>query len=209
EMLHQDLRPENVMIDSSGTVKIIDFGSTHVAGLADWAPGGEQAVLGTLGYTAPEYFLGGAGSERSDQFSLGVLTYHMLTGRLPYGTRVAGIRTSAELKQLVYASAMDERRQIPAWIDGVLMRAVHPLPHKRYEALSEFVHDLRHPNRAFLARTRVPLAERHPVRFWKGVSLLLAVAVIVLLGLLQAKARAAATATPPSQPPHTIDKPSA
>ncbi|MFI4929959.1 MAG: protein kinase, partial [Burkholderiales bacterium] len=47
EMLHQDLRPENVMIDSSGTVKIIDFGSTHVAGLADWAPGGEQAVLGT------------------------------------------------------------------------------------------------------------------------------------------------------------------
>jgi serine/threonine protein phosphatase PrpC/predicted Ser/Thr protein kinase len=208
EMLHQDVRPENVMIDASGTVKIIDFGSTHVAGLADGAPSGQQGVLGTLSHSAPEYFLGESGSERSDQFSLGVLTYHMLTGRLPYGTRVAGIRTRADLKQLVYASAMDERRRIPAWVDGALMRAVHPQTHKRYEALSEFVHDLRHPNRAYLARTQVPLAGRHPVRFWKSVSLLLAVAVIVLLGLLQARGRTAATAASPSQPPHTTEKPS-
>jgi serine/threonine protein phosphatase PrpC len=198
EMLHQDLRPDNVMIDANGTVKIIDFGSAHVAGLADWAPSGQQPVLGTLSHTAPEYFLGEAGSERSDQFSLGVLTYHMLTGRLPYGTRVASMRTLADLKHLVYVSAMDEHRRIPAWIDGVLMRAVHPLPHKRYEALSEFVHDLRHPNRAYLARARVPLVERHPVRFWKGLSLLLAVAVIVLLGLLQASARPRAAAAQPA-----------
>ena len=54
---------------------------------------GSPPLLGTLSYSAPEYFLGEAGSERSDQFSLGVLTYHMLTGRLPYGARVAGVRT--------------------------------------------------------------------------------------------------------------------
>ena len=206
EMLHQDLRPENVMVDGSGTVKIIDFGSTHVAGLADGAPSGQPAALGTLSHSAPEYLLGEAGSERSDQFSLGVLTYHMLTGRLPYGTRVAGIRTRTDLKQLVYASAMDERRRIPAWVDGALMRAVHPLPHKRYEALSEFVHDLRHPNRRHLARTRVPLAERHPVRFWQGVALLLVLINIALLGLWLAGPRpqpAAPQALPVS---HAIDR---
>jgi hypothetical protein len=47
--------------------------------------------------------------------------------------------------------------------------------------LSEFVYDLRHPNRAFLSKTRPPLVERHPARFWKGVSAVLAVVVLVLL----------------------------
>ena len=84
EMLHQDLRPENIMIDRSGTVKIIDFGSTQVAGLADstTASGGPD-ILGTLQYTAPEYFVGEAATPSADLFSLGVITYQMLTGRRP------------------------------------------------------------------------------------------------------------------------------
>jgi serine/threonine protein phosphatase PrpC len=207
EMLHQDLRPENVMIDHTGTVKIIDFGSVRVAGLADSAaPGSRDAVLGTLQYTAPEYFVGEPESERSDQFSLGVITYQMLTGRLPYGTKVAQLRTRSEQTRLVYASALDERRALPAWLDGVLMRAVHPLPHKRYEALSEFVYDLRHPNRAYLARTRVPLADLHPVRFWKALTLLLALLVVALLGLLHSNARPKVTAAPAAKFHPVIEK---
>ena len=89
EMLHQDLRPENIMIDKTGTAKIIDFGSTRIAGIADDAPAGiQEDILGTFQYTAPEYFLGEGGSTRSDIFSLGVITYQMLTGRLPYGAQV-------------------------------------------------------------------------------------------------------------------------
>ena len=75
-------------------------------------------------------------------------------------------------------------REIPAWIDDVLRKAVHPDPLIRYETLSEYVYDLRHPNRAFLSKTRPPLAERHPVRFWKVVSAVLA-AIIVVLFFLQ------------------------
>ena len=76
---------------------------------------------------------------------------------------------------------LHDDREIPAWIDGVLRKAVQPEPLKRYEALSEFVHDLRHPGRAFLRESRPPLIERHPVRFWKGVSAVLAAIVLALL----------------------------
>lgn len=186
EMLHQDLRPENIMIDSEGTVKIIDFGAVHVAGLAENAPPGAASdILGTVQYTAPEYFLGEAGTPRSDLFSLGVITYQMLTGRLPYGTQVASLRTRAALVRLRYASALNAERPIPAWIDAVLERAVHPNPFKRQDALSEFVHELRQPGAATMARHRAPLAERNPLMFWRGLSLVLALAVVALLGVVQ------------------------
>ena len=70
EMLHQDLRPENIMIDNTGTVKIIDFGSTKVAGIMEISTPVQHAnLLGTMQYTAPEYLLGEAGAPRSDLFS--------------------------------------------------------------------------------------------------------------------------------------------
>ena len=189
EMLHQDLRPENIMIDHTGTVKIIDFGAVHVAGLAETAVhGGSTAILGTVQYTAPEYFWGGPSTPQSDLFSLGVITYQMLTGRLPYGTHMAGLRTRAALTRLRYASALhDESRPIPAWIDAVLERAVHPNPLKRQAELSEFVHELHQAGAATLARTRPPLAERNPLMFWRATALVLAITVIALLGVLHAR----------------------
>jgi serine/threonine protein phosphatase PrpC len=182
EMLHQDLRPANVMIDKTGTVKIIDFGAVAVAGVAEATPGlGHDGFLGTEQYTAPEYFLGEGGSSRSDQFSLGVVAYQMLTGRLPYGAKAARVRTRAQARKLVYRSALDDEREIPAWIDGALQKAVHPNPDKRYESLSEFLFDLRHPNAAYLGPRFKPLAERNPLLFWKVTTIALAIALIALL----------------------------
>lgn len=182
EMLHQDLRPENIMIDRTGTVKIIDFGSVRVAGIMEIAtPIERQDLLGTAQYTAPEYFLGEGGSTRSDLFSLGVITYQMLAGKLPYGAQVAKARTKAAQAKLKYGSVLDDEREIPAWIDDVLKKAVHPNPYKRYEELSEFTHDLRHPNKAFLNKRRPPLLESNPALFWKGVSFVLAIIIAILL----------------------------
>ena len=182
EMLHQDLRPDNIMIDKTGTVKIIDFGATSVAGILETTATPEKGtILGTAQYTAPEYFLGEAGSARSDLFSLGVITYQMLSGRLPYGAEVAKSRTRSAQRKLRYESVLDNDREIPVWIDGALEKAVHPDPLKRYDTLSEFIHDLRHPSRASLNRTRAPLIERHPALFWKGVSLILAAIIVVRL----------------------------
>ncbi len=182
EMLHQDLRPENIMIDRTGTVKIIDFGSTRVAGIQEQMhPAGQQNLLGTAQYSAPEYFIGESGTPGSDLFSLAVITYQMLTGYLPYGTQVAKSRTRAAQHRLVYRSALDDERDIPAWIDDVLKKALHPNPLKRYRELSEFVYDLGQPTPEFLNKTQKPLMERNPVRFWQTVSLILAIALMTLL----------------------------
>lgn len=181
EMLHQDLRPNNIMVDKTGSVKIIDFGSVRVAGIAENRLRDDEQILGTAQYTAPEYFLGEAGSTRSDMFSLGVITYQMLSGRLPYGTRVAQATTRAAQRKLVYESVLDDNRTIPAWIDAAIRKAVHPSPDQRYEEISEFIHDLRRPNRAFLSRTRPPLLERNPVLFWQSLSLILFFIIIALL----------------------------
>ncbi|MBF59348.1 bifunctional protein-serine/threonine kinase/phosphatase [Halomonas sp. FeN2] len=181
EMLHQDLRPDNVMIDSHGTVKLIDFGAAKVAGLADEVNAASDDILGTAQYTAPEYFLGEGGTSRSDQYSLAVITYQMLTGTLPYGTEVAKTRTRAAQHKLAYQSALSENRELPAWVDEVLKKALHPNPHKRFPALSEFIFELRSPSQEMLKRAQLPLLERDPVLFWKGVSLVLALVVIALL----------------------------
>ena len=181
EMLHQDLRPENIMLDKTGTVKIIDFGATKVAGVAeDERPADRNRIQGTVQYTAPEYFLGEGGTSQSDLFSLGVITYQMLTGRLPYGSRLATARTRTQQRNAPYSSALDNDREIPAWIDGTLRKAVHPDPRKRYAELSEFVFDLRHPNENFLRSSSAPLIERNPLLFWKGLSFVLACAVLLL-----------------------------
>ena len=185
EMLHQDIRPDNIMIDNTGTVKIIDFGSTRVAGIMEIARQAERHHLARAAqYAAPEYFLGDNGAVRSDIFSLGVLTYQMLTGRLPYGAEVPKHKTKAGQRRLAYNAARNYDVEIPAWVDDAIAKAVHPEPLKRHEDVSEFVFDLCHPNKVFRDRTRSPLIERNPLAFWKGTSLVLLVIVVLLLGVL-------------------------
>ncbi len=181
EMLHQDLRPENILIDNLGTVKIIDFGSTRVAGLVEMARFAERAnLLGTAQYAAPEYFLGEAGLPGSDLFSLAVIAYQMLTGKLPYGAEVAKCKTKAAQRKLRYQSLPVDGRRIPAWIDAALRKALQPDPYKRYSELSEFVFDLRHPNKVLLNEKSPPLIERDPLIFWKCVCFILTIIIAML-----------------------------
>ena len=181
DILHQDLRPENILIDRTGTVKIIDFGSARVAGVVEMGVLHDvDGILGTEQYTAPEYFVGAGGTIRSDIFSLGVTAYQMLTGRLPYGAAVPQARTHKAQRRLRYRSARLDLPAIPAWIDGALEMAVRVDPERRYAELSEFTHDLRWPNGEFAGRPR-PLLERDPVLFWKIGFLALSLVVAALL----------------------------
>ena len=181
EMLHQDLRPENLMLDRAGTVRIMDFGSTHVAGLTEGTPRAQAlAIVGTLQYTAPEYFTGEGGDARSEVFSLAVLGYQMLTGQLPYGLQVSRIQSAADLRKLRYTPIRHLRPDLPEWLDGVMQKALSPQRSRRPEAVSEFLFDLQAGRAQAGSRRRPPLAERNPVRFWQAVSLVLLVVVVLL-----------------------------
>ncbi|UTF59532.1 bifunctional protein-serine/threonine kinase/phosphatase [Gilvimarinus sp. DA14] len=180
EMIHQDLRPNNIMIDTEGTVKIIDFGATRVAGVAETQTPTNE-IPGTAQFTAPEYFNGEAAGAYSDIFSLGVITYQMLSGDLPYGTSVAQAASGRARQNLQYRSMIPKRKGIPPWVDAAIAKSVQVKPAKRYRELSEFIMDLRRPNRQFLNQTKPPLIERDPIRFWQGLSLLLFVLLIVSL----------------------------
>ena len=170
EMIHQDIRPDNILIDKSGTVKIIDFGATRIAGLAELGVETEL-ILGTAQFTAPEYFLGQTGTPQSDIFSLGVLTYHLLSADLPYGAGVSKAFSTAAQRKLRYQSLIQGERPIPFWVDDTIRKAVQIQPHKRYQEVAEFIYDLNHPNKAFLNKARPPLMDRNPVLFWQCVSL--------------------------------------
>ena len=179
EMVHQDLKPENIMIDDHGTVKIIDFGSTKIAGIEEiTTPLERQNMLGTRNYTAPEYLQGYAGNKVSDIYSLGVITYEMLTGRLPYGSKELTLR---RLKRARYLPAARYNPEIPVWLDRALEKATAIARNRRYTLLSEFVHDLAHPNPVFESGQAEPLLERNPLLFWKSAALLLFVLNLVLL----------------------------
>src|SRR5215831_3399187 len=81
-MIHRDVKPANLMLDSDGRVVLTDFGIAKiVTGIQFTASGG---MVGTPAYMAPEQGLGEAGDERSDLYSLGVILFQMVTGKLPY-----------------------------------------------------------------------------------------------------------------------------
>lgn len=181
EMLHQDLRPENIMIDAEGHVTLIDFGSAYVSGVQETGPFDQEAeILGTAQYTAPEYFLGEPVSWKSDLFSLAVIAYEMMTGKLPFGTDVAKVRSPKDRRALVYRKAGDT---VPGWLDHCLQTAAHPDPAQRPNTLSEFEADLKRPSVQYQRKDRAPLIERHPIQFWQVVSALLAGVIVILLSL--------------------------
>lgn len=191
EMLHQDLKPENIIIDLNGVVKIIDFGSVKIAGIAEITPlesGQEENILGTLNYTAPEYHLGQRGGIKSDLFSLAVITYEMINGALPFGQDMPEKPDKIKLSKLRYVPSFHHNAMAPIWIDGAIKKAASINPELRYDDLSEFLYDLSTPNPRFLsAKEAMPLLERNPLLFWKSLSLMLLLTNLILLYFLTPK----------------------
>ncbi len=180
DMIHQDLKPENVLIDAQGRTKLIDFGTVRIAGMDEIASPLERDIpQGSVNYVAPEYLLGQPGSHRSDLFSLGVIAYELFTGQVPFEERRTNDYLIRSYRELNYRPARHQRPDLPEWIEGALRKACNPDPARRYGALSEFIYDLEHPNKAFIHSERSkPLIEKNPLLFWKGLSALLALLLV-------------------------------
>tara|TARA_R110002072_G_scaffold1130_9_gene9419 strand:+ start:7363 stop:9072 length:1710 start_codon:yes stop_codon:yes gene_type:complete len=172
EMVHQDLRPNNIMIDTDGTVKIIDFGAAKVAGVSEVFDL-NKGIVGTAQFTAPEYFIGESGTAQSDLFSLGVIAYKMLSGDLPYGNAISRTTNRRSQGRLRYRPLRTENNGIPEWIDYAISKASSIDPLKRYTEVSEFIYELKNPSKVYQNKTKPPLMERNPVLFWQCVCIVL------------------------------------
>jgi len=180
EMIHLDLKPDNILLDEEEILHIIDFGSTRVAGAMEINTSFDKTIpQGTVNYSAPES-LQGVCSNKSDIFSFGVIAYELLTGELPYGDSDK-VRPANKLH---YISATNHNEHIQDWVDGALKKAVQPDPLKRYDTISEFLYDLAHPNKKFTDKEQKPLIERNPLAFWKALTGVLLITNFVLFYLM-------------------------
>ena len=171
DTLHQDLKPDNVVLGTQGAC-LIDFGSCWVAGIQEMGSAiTPDHILGTLDYSAPEYRYGGRTGPRSDQFSIAVLVYEMLTGKRPYGEAYGKAMALNQFQKLSYRSALQYNPLVPIWLDRALEKALQIQPAQRYDALSEWLKDLQRPNPNWLTAKHKPLMERHPERVWKAAAI--------------------------------------
>jgi serine/threonine protein kinase len=135
-VLHRDLRPSNVLITDNGMVKVADFGTSRFLEIA--AHG--TTVIGSPPYMAPEQFHGKA-VFASDIYSLGVTMYQMFTGDLPYETP-----SPADLDRLMRGDLLTAPRlrnpRIPKAINDIIMKAMAPDIHARYQRASDLLDDV-------------------------------------------------------------------
>ena len=136
-VVHRDVKPQNVLIDEDGTAKVTDFG---IARAID--PGDELTetgtVLGTSGYIAPEQASGRRVDSRSDQYSLGVVLFELLTGEPPYsGDNVMAVAMK-HLHEPV-PRVRERRRDVPASVDAIVSRAMAKRPEDRFPSTDDMV----------------------------------------------------------------------
>jgi serine/threonine protein kinase len=170
-VVHRDIKPENVLVDRHGQVKLADFGLAKLAGAPGPALTRSSVVLGTPHYMAPEQWHGSAGVDhRADIYSLGVVLYELLTGRLPVGT---------------YAPA-SAQPGVPAGVDQVVQKSLQQEPELRYQSAREVQADLERQRRA--VPPPLPEAANEPASPASGphasaTKLLVAALLVPLLGL--------------------------
>jgi serine/threonine protein kinase len=175
-IIHRDIKPDNVILESGGSLKLIDLGVVRVPGLEDFPP---EDIPGTLGYMAPEMLAGEPGNEQTDIYALGVTMFRAFTGEFPYGNLDA-VSPPRRTRPIPLSEL---RPDLPAWLQAALARAVATDPNERFRDMNEFAMEMeRGPVRAPLAvRRPLTLYERSPLRFWQGVAALLALALAASL----------------------------
>ena len=138
-VIHRDLKPANILMSASGEAKVADFG----VAFSNLAFDSTRAmVVGSPAYMAPEQLEGKAASMKSDMYSMGIVLYKMLVGRLPFAPDTpAGLAARIMLGNLPAPS--EARPEVPPLFDVIFLRATHRDPDLRYPTWEDFAADLR------------------------------------------------------------------
>jgi serine/threonine protein phosphatase PrpC len=175
-IIHRDIKPDNVILEADGSLKLIDLGVVRVPGLEDFPP---ENIPGTAGYVAPEMLNGEPGNEATDVYALGVTLFRAFTGEFPYGNPDAPSAARRDRPKELTALRPD----LPAWLQDALARAIAIDPARRFRDMSEFAAEMEAgPARALVAvRRPETLYERYPLRFWQALAALLGLALVASL----------------------------
>lgn len=174
-IIHRDIKPDNVILTQDGGLRLIDLGVARLPRVEDFA--GDE-IPGSPAYMAPEMFDGQPGNEATDQFALGICLWRLFTEIWPYGEVEAFSRPRFRRPE----APGKARPDLPAWLEAVLMRCVAIEPGERFGDVVDLLRALEGGAAVPRRRLRsVPLIERHPVRFWQLLCLLLLVALVISL----------------------------
>ena len=174
-IIHRDIKPDNVILEQGGGLRLVDLGVARVPQLEDFPP---EDIPGTPSFMAPELFAGAAGDELSDQYALAVTVFRLYAGAYPYGE----IEPFSRPRFGKPAALARYRADLPAWLDNVLARALSVNPAERFSDVIEFAQQLENGAASPVATRRpAPLYARNPLRFWQSLSALLLLALLWVL----------------------------
>jgi len=159
-VVHRDLKPENILVDDNDHIKLIDFGIAGDTASRRLTYANFTATLGTPDYIAPEQVKGKRGDARTDLYSMGVILYEMLTGKLPF----SGPTPMAAMNDRVLNHPIPPRVADPSispQMQEILYRALERDPKNRYASAQQFLLDLEHPD-------QVGVEDRPEIRDWQN-----------------------------------------
>lgn len=164
-LLHRDIKPDNLHLGDDGQLRLLDFGLAYCPGLSQEPL---HELPGTPSFIAPEAFEGQPPSPRQDLYAVGVTLYLLLTGHYPYGEIEAFQRP--RFGQAVNASRY--RPDLPEWLQHNLLQAVATDPAQRFETAEQWLLLLERGDRQELPSRPRPLLEREPLKVWRTLALL-------------------------------------
>ncbi|MBL6081323.1 bifunctional protein-serine/threonine kinase/phosphatase [Belnapia sp. T18] len=175
-VIHRDIKPDNVILEPGGGLRLIDLGVARLPNLEDFAA---PDIPGTPSYMAPELHAGQAGDERSDLYALGVTLYRLFGGGYPYGE----VEPFSHPRFKAPESLLTRRRDLPAWLDQVLARSVAVAPEHRFADANELVAELEIGMARGAPQKPGPrsLHDRNPLLFWRITAGLLALMLLASL----------------------------
>ncbi len=137
-IIHRDIKPQNIIISKEGKVKVTDFGIAKAATSNTIT----SNVMGSVHYTSPEQARGGYSDEKSDIYSLGITMFEMLTGRVPFNGETT-VAIAIKHIQEEMPSPKEYVPEIPASVEGIVLKCCQKSPDRRYQSMQEVIVDLK------------------------------------------------------------------